>query len=326
MLEYPHNTPYSLSLDALSLSVHPFHSVKDPAPVSPPPASDADADSPPSALSSSYSPHTYAHDHRRSVSYDSSVSPPTSAQGDDRHPHPRIAVDDAQFAYAAPPHAQHYFYDRRQSEPDAARYRGTAYAVAPPLSSSLPASTSFPHAAEPAPTPYSPRPSTSYAYGSNSASWAAAHHDTPSEDQDPFTTTPIHGAAQGLAITATSAALAHSGLALGHALAPKGGDAYFDDAGAWLEQGSARPDTGDSASGPLAQHAFAGHAADGAAAAKTEERGAAKGDKAADGGEGKAGPKGKSSKTYSFVALPGNTVKKRPRRRYDEIERLYQCK
>ncbi|PPQ63815.1 hypothetical protein CVT24_009810 [Panaeolus cyanescens] len=30
-------------------------------------------------------------------------------------------------------------------------------------------------------------------------------------------------------------------------------------------------------------------------------------------------------KTYSFVALPGNTVKKRPRRRYDEIERLYQC-
>ncbi|KAF5383555.1 hypothetical protein D9615_003531 [Tricholomella constricta] len=32
-----------------------------------------------------------------------------------------------------------------------------------------------------------------------------------------------------------------------------------------------------------------------------------------------------SSKTYSFVALPGNTVKKRPRRRYDEIERLYQC-
>lgn len=32
-----------------------------------------------------------------------------------------------------------------------------------------------------------------------------------------------------------------------------------------------------------------------------------------------------NSKTYSFVALPGNTVKKRPRRRYDEIERLYQC-
>lgn len=31
------------------------------------------------------------------------------------------------------------------------------------------------------------------------------------------------------------------------------------------------------------------------------------------------------TKTYAFVALPGNTVKKRPRRRYDEIERLYQC-
>lgn len=30
-------------------------------------------------------------------------------------------------------------------------------------------------------------------------------------------------------------------------------------------------------------------------------------------------------KQYSFVALPGNAVKKRPRRRYDEIERLYQC-
>ena len=32
-----------------------------------------------------------------------------------------------------------------------------------------------------------------------------------------------------------------------------------------------------------------------------------------------------SSKTYSFVSLPGNTVRKRPRRRYDEIERLYAC-
>ncbi|KAF7308856.1 C2H2-type domain-containing protein [Mycena kentingensis (nom. inval.)] len=32
-----------------------------------------------------------------------------------------------------------------------------------------------------------------------------------------------------------------------------------------------------------------------------------------------------SRKTYSFVALPGNTVRKRPRRRYDEIERLYHC-
>lgn len=36
-------------------------------------------------------------------------------------------------------------------------------------------------------------------------------------------------------------------------------------------------------------------------------------------------PRDPNSKTYSFVALPGNTVKKRPRRRYDEIERLYQC-
>ncbi|KAF8892148.1 hypothetical protein BD779DRAFT_94679 [Infundibulicybe gibba] len=32
-----------------------------------------------------------------------------------------------------------------------------------------------------------------------------------------------------------------------------------------------------------------------------------------------------SNKTYSFVALPGNSVRKRPRRRYDEIERLYRC-
>ncbi|GJJ10995.1 hypothetical protein Clacol_005224 [Clathrus columnatus] len=32
-----------------------------------------------------------------------------------------------------------------------------------------------------------------------------------------------------------------------------------------------------------------------------------------------------SSKTYSFVSLPGNAVRKRPRRRYDEIERLYAC-
>ncbi|KAJ7574460.1 hypothetical protein C8J56DRAFT_802900, partial [Mycena floridula] len=36
-------------------------------------------------------------------------------------------------------------------------------------------------------------------------------------------------------------------------------------------------------------------------------------------------PSSPNSKTYSFVSLPGNTVKKRPRRRYDEIERLYQC-
>lgn len=41
-------------------------------------------------------------------------------------------------------------------------------------------------------------------------------------------------------------------------------------------------------------------------------------------GEGRGD--GKDKKTYSFVSLPGNAVKKRPRRRYDEIERLYQCK
>ena len=39
-----------------------------------------------------------------------------------------------------------------------------------------------------------------------------------------------------------------------------------------------------------------------------------------------AGPPDSSvSKTYSFVSLPGNAVRKRPRRRYDEIERLYHC-
>lgn len=36
-------------------------------------------------------------------------------------------------------------------------------------------------------------------------------------------------------------------------------------------------------------------------------------------------PQDSNNKTYSFVALPGNAVKKRPRRRYDEIERLYHC-
>ncbi|KAJ3721124.1 Zn finger family DNA binding protein [Lentinula raphanica] len=41
--------------------------------------------------------------------------------------------------------------------------------------------------------------------------------------------------------------------------------------------------------------------------------------------DGNRSPMDPNSKTYSFVALPGNTVKKRPRRRYDEIERLYQC-
>ncbi|KAL0080240.1 hypothetical protein J3Q64DRAFT_1701585 [Phycomyces blakesleeanus] len=32
-----------------------------------------------------------------------------------------------------------------------------------------------------------------------------------------------------------------------------------------------------------------------------------------------------SDKIYSFVALPGTTQKKRPRRRFDEVERLYFC-
>ncbi|KAJ7504382.1 Zn finger family DNA binding protein [Mycena galericulata] len=36
-------------------------------------------------------------------------------------------------------------------------------------------------------------------------------------------------------------------------------------------------------------------------------------------------PDPSNKKTYSFVALPGNAVRKRPRRRYDEIERLYHC-
>ena len=31
------------------------------------------------------------------------------------------------------------------------------------------------------------------------------------------------------------------------------------------------------------------------------------------------------SKTYAFVSLPGTTIRKRPRKRYDEIERLYHC-
>ncbi|KAF8745522.1 hypothetical protein AX14_008938 [Amanita brunnescens Koide BX004] len=42
-------------------------------------------------------------------------------------------------------------------------------------------------------------------------------------------------------------------------------------------------------------------------------------------GDGDPGNADGTNRTYSFVALPGNAVKKRPRRRYDEIERLYQC-
>ncbi|KAJ7180698.1 hypothetical protein C8R46DRAFT_1070291 [Mycena filopes] len=40
---------------------------------------------------------------------------------------------------------------------------------------------------------------------------------------------------------------------------------------------------------------------------------------------GAESPDPSNKKTYSFVALPGNAVRKRPRRRYDEIERLYHC-
>ncbi|KAG8934251.1 hypothetical protein FRC02_010312 [Tulasnella sp. 418] len=32
-----------------------------------------------------------------------------------------------------------------------------------------------------------------------------------------------------------------------------------------------------------------------------------------------------SNRTYSFVSLPGNALRKRPRRKYEEIERLYSC-
>ncbi|KAG9004207.1 hypothetical protein FRB90_011041 [Tulasnella sp. 427] len=32
-----------------------------------------------------------------------------------------------------------------------------------------------------------------------------------------------------------------------------------------------------------------------------------------------------SSRQYSFVSLPGNAMRKRPRRKFDEIERLYEC-
>ncbi|KAI8138845.1 hypothetical protein BJV82DRAFT_476304, partial [Fennellomyces sp. T-0311] len=32
-----------------------------------------------------------------------------------------------------------------------------------------------------------------------------------------------------------------------------------------------------------------------------------------------------ADKIYSFVAIPGTNQRKRPRRRYDEIERLYHC-
>lgn len=42
-------------------------------------------------------------------------------------------------------------------------------------------------------------------------------------------------------------------------------------------------------------------------------------------GESNNGSPTDSSKTYSFVSLPGSSAKKRPRRRHDEIERQYHC-
>ena len=36
-------------------------------------------------------------------------------------------------------------------------------------------------------------------------------------------------------------------------------------------------------------------------------------------------PASAPTKQFAFIALQGNTVRKRPRRRYDEIERLYAC-
>ncbi|KAG9098210.1 hypothetical protein FS749_004373 [Ceratobasidium sp. UAMH 11750] len=43
--------------------------------------------------------------------------------------------------------------------------------------------------------------------------------------------------------------------------------------------------------------------------------------------EGPAPPSGHNpgQRTYAFVSLAGSTIRKRPRRRYDEIERLYSC-
>lgn len=124
MLEYP-LTYNNLSLDSLALSLPPYH-----VPLKPDDhhdladdtaASDV-ADSPPSALSS-YSPYAQSHDHLRSRSFDSSDSPPTTSAGHDDAYHQRLAVEDARFAFTPPPQTQPYFYDRRQSEPNAVRYR-----------------------------------------------------------------------------------------------------------------------------------------------------------------------------------------------------------
>ncbi|GJE90917.1 hypothetical protein PsYK624_070630 [Phanerochaete sordida] len=324
MLEYPPS--YHLSLDALSLSLPPYHDAKDHLPhpphlppVSPPsePAVSDSADSPPSALSSYYSPYPPSHDHRRSGSFDS-LSPPTSAPGQDDLHHPRVPVEDARFAFSPPPHAPHFYAaDRRQSEP-AARYRqpygpsSSSSAVPAHLSSSLPSAHAFPHDQQQAVhAQYSPRPASSYAYPPEHAAWDAPQQHHP-DDHGPFTTAPVDPAAHGLAITATSAALAStSGLPLAPGLAAKVHEQqpYFDD-GAWLEQtGAARPNTAGSASGSFAGHGYE-HTPEPPALGRPQE-----------GGLGAQQQQGQDARQQG----EGNAVKKRPRRRYDEIERLYRC-
>ena len=349
MLECPlpsyHSYHSNLSLDELALSLPHYHSSnKDALPVidhDDTAASDV-ADSPPtppSALSAfSYHPYALTHDHRREGSFDaSSVSPPASSVGPDDPHHPRIPVEDARFAFSPPAANEPYLYDRRISEPNPARYRAQQEqqhhhhhhhhkSNNPPLSTSLPSNSSFSDEHPSVHAPYPPRPSSSYSYPANAGSWDSPHHPQPQlEDQGPFTTNPVDPVAHGLAITATSAALAHSGLSISHGLAAKVNESYYDD-GAWMEPGGARPDTAGSASGALG-HGY-GHPQDSAAGVKSDDGDSDAGDATRHGEEvdGKPGQKGKPSKTYSFVALPGNAVKKRPRRRYDEIERLYRCR
>lgn len=289
-LHHPHAVPVAPDvLDDTTSKHHPHL----PAPPPPsPPVSVSDPDSPPSALSAATF-YSASYEHRRSVSFTS--SPPTSAPAPDDPRGPRVAVDDPQFAYSAP--AAHHSLDRRASEPHvAARFRHQPHpsaqaqqAYLPPLSSSFPTPSFAGHQ-------YSPRPSSSYTYPANSGPWE------DHSQEGPLTTTPVDSVAHGLAMTATSAALASSGgLPLNSAgLAPTSAD-YLDDGSSRLDYfDTVRPGTAGSA---------------GASGAGSDD-----GD-AKDGGKG-----GKNSKTYSFVALPGNAVKKRPRRRYDEIERLYRCR
>jgi hypothetical protein len=331
MLEHPHS--YHIDLDALSVSLPPYSTKASDALLLDPAAPDDDngPDSPPSALSSSnYSPYTHSHGHRRSTSFDSSVSPPTSAHDDPRRHH-RLAVEDPHFAFLPPPQSTQsaYFYpDRRQSEPNTARYRPMSYAAnslaasVSPLSSSLPTSTAFPQEQSQVQDHYPPRPSSSFAFSASTEAWDAPSH---SDEQGPFTTAPVNAAAHGPAITATSAALAASQAQPAGLVGKLDPEPYFDD-GAWLEHASARPNTADSASSAL-PHGY-GHAPEQGAMSKfddAEELGQTGSGREA-GSEGRPAGKSKSGKTYSFVPLPGNAVKKRPRRRYDEIERLYRCR